>query len=146
MKLGDHEALKKSVIKVGSIFRMVFYPQDGITPKGENAVNRTKYFAIVGVDSEGRYIGAAIINTNANINYAHKIAVYQHCIYPDKYEFLDGKYRYVDCYRLRELETQRIIENGEYADSLDDEDISKIRELIKSSPTIDRSTIEQYNL
>ena len=146
MQLKEIEALKNAAIRVGSVFKMVFYPKDGITPKGESAVDRTKYFVIAGIDSEGNYIGAAIINTDINLNFAHEIAPYQHCIYPDKYAFLNGKYRYVDCYKLREIEKQRIANKAEYIDCLDVDDIDKIRMLLKSSPTTDPCTIEQYNL
>ena len=80
------------------------------------------------------------------MNFAHEIAPYQHCIYPDKYAFLNGKYRYVDCYKLREIEKLRIANKAEYIDCLDVDDIDKIRMLLKSSPTTDPCTIEQYNL
>lgn len=41
MLLGEIEVLKKAQIKVGSIFRMEFYPKDRVTPKGEHAIGRT---------------------------------------------------------------------------------------------------------
>lgn len=146
MQLSEIPALREASIQVGSVFKMTFKPQDGITPKGEHATHRVKYFVIVGIDSEGNYIGATIINTNVNINFARTIAPYQHCIYPDKYPFLKNQYRFIDCYILREIKKERIIEEAEYIACLDDDDIDKVRLLLKSSPIIDKSTIEQYGL
>lgn len=146
MQLSNIKALKDVSIHVGSVFKMTFYPQDGASPKGDHAIGRDKYFVIAGIDSEGNYIGATIINTNVNINFAHKIASYQHCIYPDKYPFLNKKYRFIDCYILREIKKERIIEEAEYIACLDDNDMDKVRQLLRSSPIIDKSTIEQYGL
>lgn len=67
MLLGEIEVLKKAQIRVGSIFRMEFYPKDRVMPKGEQAIGRTKYFVIVGVDAKGNYVGVSLINTNVNI-------------------------------------------------------------------------------
>ena len=145
MQLSAIKALKEASIQVGSVYKMTFYPHDGITPKGEHATNRDKYFVVVGIDSEGNYIGVSIINTNVNINFARSIAPYQHCIYPNKYDFLRGQYRFIDCYKLRELEKERIVSDAEYIACLDSEDINRVRQLLKTSPTIDKYTIEQYD-
>ena len=67
-------------------------------------------------------------------------------IYPDKYPFLNKKYRFIDCYILREIKKERIIEEAEYIACLDDNDMDKVRQLLRSSPIIDKSTIEQYGL
>ena len=58
MQLSNIKALKDVSIHVGSVFKMTFYPQDGVSPKGDHAIGRDKYFVIAGIDSEGNYIGA----------------------------------------------------------------------------------------
>ena len=124
MLLGEIEVLKKAQIKVGRIFRMEFYPKD----------------------AEGNYVGVSLINTNVNINFAHVIAPFQHCIYPEKYEFLKGQYRYVDCYSIRDIEEIRIAENAEYIGYLDEADLTQVYSLLKESPAIDRRTMKRYGL
>ena len=146
MLLGEIEVLKKAQIRVGSIFRMEFYPKDRVMPKGEQAIGRTKYFVIVGVDAKGNYVGVSLINTNVNINFARIIAPFQHCIYPDKYEFLRGQYRYVDCYSIRDIEEARIAKNAEYFGYLDEEDLAQVHSLLRGSPAIDPRTIKRYGL
>ena len=146
MLLGEIEVLKKAQIKIGSIFRMQFYPKDRVTPKGEQAIARMKFFVIVGVDAEGNYVGVSLINTNVNINFARIIAPFQHCIYPEKYEFLKGQYRYVDCYSIRDIEEARIAKNAEYIGYLDEADLTQVHALLRESPAIDPSTIKRYGL
>lgn len=146
MRLGDVEVLKRAQIRVGSIFRMELYPQDRVTPKGEHTTGRTKYFVIVGVDVEGNYVGVSLINTNVNINFARVIAPFQHCIYPEKYEFLQGQYRYVDCYMIRDIEKSRISDKAEYIGYLDPDDLDRVRALLRESPAIDMRTIKRYGL
>lgn len=146
MLLGNLERLKNFQIRIGSVFRMTFYPQDRVTPKGQGAQSRIKYFVIVGIDANGDYIGASLINTNVNINFAAKIAPYQLCIYPDKYEFLDGKYRYVDGYAIKQIKKERIPNEAEYIGILEDDDIEKVRELLRKSPAMDTRTLRQFGI
>lgn len=146
MLLGEIEVLKKAQIYIGSIFRMKFYPKDRVMPKGDQSTNRTKYFVIIGIDVEGNYVGVSLINSNVNINFARIIAPFQHCIYPEKYEFLEGQYRYVDCYSIRDIEKIRITENAEYIGYLDEADLAQIHSLLKQSPAIDARTIKRYGL
>lgn len=146
MRLKDIQILKTAQIKVGSIFKMTFYPKDSVTPKGKASTSRSKYFVIAGVDPYGNYVGVTLINTDVNINFARTIAPFQHCIYPEKYDFLKGKYRYVDCYVIRDIEKSRIQQNAEYIGYLEEDDIEKVRTLLRTSPVIDMKTIKRYEL
>lgn len=146
MQLGDIEALRKVQVCMGSVFKMVFYPRDGVKPKGHHANSRTKYFVVVGVDAEGNYVGVSLINSEVNIHFARQIAPFQWCIYPEKYDFLDGKFRYVDCYNIRDIETTRILQEAEYIGYLEEADLQKIRELLLKSPVNDLCKLKQYGL
>ncbi len=146
MQLKDIQTFKTAQIRVGSIFKMTFYPKDGVTPKGKSSISRTKYFVIAGIDTNGNYVGVSLINTDVNINFARTIAPFQLCIYPEKYDFLKGRYRYVDCYVIRDIEKSRIRQNAEYIGCLEEDDIEKVRTLLKTSPVMDTKTIKQYNL
>lgn len=144
--LGEIEVLKQIQIQPGSVFKMEFYPKDKVTPKGDHAVSRLKFFVVLGVNFYGDYVGVTLINTNVNVNFASIIAPYQHCIYPEKYDFLNGQYRYVDCYSLREIEKARIINNAKYVGYLNPEDLLKIKTLLRQSPVIGKSIIKEYGL
>ena len=146
MQLGDIEALRKIQVRMGSVFKMVFYPRDGVKPKGDNVKSRTKYFVVAGVDTEGNYVGISLINSDVNVHFAHQIAPFQWCIYPEKYDFLKGKFRYVDCYLIRDIETNRILQEAQYIGYLDAADLQKIRELLLKSPVNDLCKLKQYGL
>lgn len=146
MQLGAIETLKGIQIQTGCVFRMTLYPQDGVVPKGHDDTSRTKYFVIIGIDDNGDYVGISLINSNINARLCNTIRDYQLCIYPDKYEFLGEHERYVDCYSLKEIERTRILQNGDYIGYIDEDDIEKIRTLLKSSPVIDDMTIQKYSI
>lgn len=145
MLLGDDLALKGAMIRPGSVFRMTLTEEDGITPKGGYST-RVKYFVIAGVDKEGNYVGVSLINTDVNIRFARMIAPFQLCIYPDRYSFLDGKYRYVDCYSIKHINRLRILQEAKYIAQLEEMDLDKVKRLLKASPTMDAKTIQQYGL
>ena len=115
MNLGDFSSqLKGLSITPGSVFRMILFPKDGITPKNEGDISRTKYFVVIGKDKDSILVGSLLINSEVNANLINAIAPYQHCIYPEDYSFLGGKYRFIDCYRIKELQFNSIIESAEY--------------------------------
>ena len=145
MLLGDDLALKGAMIRPGSVFRMPLTEEDGITPKGGYST-RVKYFVIAGVDKEGNYVGVSLINTDVNIRFARMIAPFQLCIYPDRYSFLNGKYRYVDCYSIKHINRLRILQEAKYIAQLEEMDLDKVKRLLKASPTMDAKTIQQYGL
>lgn len=140
------ESLKMMQVRAGSIFKVVFYREDGVMPKGFGATSRTKYFVIVGVDEEGNFVATSLINTSVNMNLAPVIAPYQHCIYPDRYEFLDGQYRYIDCYMVKILSQSRIMKEAEYIGVLEEGDLEKVRSLLYRSPVIGKDIIETFHI
>lgn len=146
MLLGDVEALKTMQVKKGCVFRMVLYPEEGVVPKEVGQESRTKYFVILGYDPEGNYIGASLINSEINQKLGPKIAPYQLCIFPEKYDFLDGKPRYIDCYSIKSIPKQRIMNEGTYIGYIETEDFDRVCELLQGSPAVDTRTLQQYGL
>ena len=145
MLLGDDSALKGAMIRPGSVFRMTLTEEEGITPKGGSST-RVKYFVIAGIDEEGNYVGVSLINTDVNVHLARIIAPFQLCIYPDRYSFLNGKYRYVDCYSIKHINRSRILQEAKYIAQLEETDLDEVKRLLKTSPTMDPRTIRQYGL
>lgn len=146
MQLGDIASLKTIAIRVGSVFRIECFPKDGVTPKNTEDRSRHKFIIIVGIDSEGDYIGATLINSDINKNLFYRIAQYQIELSSERYQFLNGKNRFIDCYKIITLDKKRILSDAKYVGSINTEDIKKIRELVKTSPIIDNNTIREFNL
>lgn len=142
----DFPSLKDMAIRRGSVFRMELFPQDGVTPKNEGDVSRHKYFVVLGVDSDKLLVGSLLINTEINTSMIRIIAPYQHCVYPERYAFLQGKFRYVDCYLIKEFSYDRVLKEAIYVGLIEDEDLEKIVELAQSSPANRPYVLRKYGI
>lgn len=142
----DLEVLKRMSLVPGSVFRMELFPADGITPKNEGDVSRNKYFVILGIDNDSILVGSVLINSEINSSLIRVIAPYQHCIYPEDYDFLNDKFRYVDCYLIKELSFDRIVSSAEYIGIINETDLSRIKELAVSSPANRPNVLKRYGL
>ena len=76
----------------------------------------------------------------------HAIAPYQHCIYPKDYSFLGNKFRYIDCYRIKELQFDQIIESGEYIGTISKIDMDKAIDLVNASPVNKPLTLKKFGV
>lgn len=147
MKFGEFSNQLKGIsIQRGSVFKMTLYPKDGVTPKNEGDKSRTKYFVVLGKDAESILVGSLLINTEVNINMVRVIAPYQHCIYPKDYPFLGDKYRFIDCYSIKELQFDKIISDGEYIGTISDVDMIKAISLANSSPVNKPFVLKKYGV
>ncbi len=146
MKVGNLNSLKSLSIKAGCVFKMTLYPDDGVVPKKESDNSRTKYFVVLGKDENSILVGSVLINSAINATLINIIAEYQHCIYPSDYEFLMGKYRYVDCYKIKELNFDKIIDEVEFIGSINETDFSKIIKLVNKSPVNKPLTLKKFGI
>lgn len=147
MNLGDLSSQLKGVsIQPGCVFKMTLFPKDGITPKNEGDISRTKYFVVIGKDQDSILVGSLLINSEININMVKAIAPFQHCIYPKDYSFLGDKYRYIDCYRIKELQFNQIIESGEYIGTISEVDLNKAIDLTNASPVNKPQTLMKFGV
>ena len=147
MKLGDFSTKFKGMsIQPGSVFRMTLFPKDGVIPKKEGETSRTKYFVVIGKDDESLLVGSLLINSDVNINLVSVIAPYQHCIYPKDYAFLGNQYRFIDCYRIKELNFNQIIDDGEYIGTISSVDLDQAINLANASPVNKPLTLRKYGI
>ncbi len=146
MKLGGLDSLKRLSIEAGSVFKMVLYPSDGVVPKGVEDLSRTKYFVVIGKDEDSVLVGSLLINSEVNINLVQAIAPYQHCIYPDDYDFLGEKFRYIDCYRIKELDYRRILDEGAYIGKIGEYDWDAAIRLANASPVNKPMTLKKFGV
>lgn len=147
MNLSDFSSQLKGIsIQPGSVFKMTLFPKDGVTPKTEGDISRTKYFVVIGKDEDSILVGSLLINSDVNINMIHAIAPYQHCIYPKDYSFLGNKFRYIDCYCIKELQFDQIIESGEYIGTISKVDMDKAIDLVNASPVNKPLTLKKFGV
>lgn len=146
MELGELTSLKAYSIDTGSVFKMTLYPEDGVKPKNEGDSSRDKRFVIIGKTGDSAIVGSLLINSHINDKLFMVVGPYQHCIYPDQYEFLEGKERFIDCYSIKEVRFDRILENGEYIGQISPEDIQEAIQKAKESPAISNRTMKKFNL
>ena len=81
-----------------------------------------------------------------NINLVHAIAPYQHCIYPEEYDFLGDKFRYIDCYRIKELDYKRIVDEGQYIGMINASDLDTAIKLANASPVNKPTTLKKFGV
>lgn len=140
------KALKILSIQKGSVFRMELKPTDGVTPKHLGEKSRDKYFIIVGIDKGKITVCSTLINTEINKKLFNIIAPYQHQINASEYEFLNGRDRYINCFRLIELDYNRIIEEAEYIGIIKPELLQELLSLLRKSPQIKPEQLKRFQL
>lgn len=146
MDLGEVQALRSLVLKVGSIFRMTLLPEDGVIPKNLGDVDRTKYFVVLGVDDDSILVGSVLINSRINDRLFNIIGPYQHRIIQEDYAFLTKAESYIDCYRIKEIGLGRILSDAEYVGALEESDIADIMSLTVSSPANRKLVLKKYHI
>lgn len=146
MELGELPALRQLSIQPGSVYHLRMYPEDGVVPKNEGDTYRDKFSVIVGKNADGSYLALTLINTEINHLLKNKIGKYQFLIKHDKYDFLHGKDRYVDCYRIKEIQMRRILEHGTYIGIISDTDMQKIVSLLQQSPLMSPAKLQRYSI
>ncbi|MBS5625771.1 MAG: hypothetical protein KHW86_11225 [Porphyromonadaceae bacterium] len=155
MGLGDllsdeiKDKLISSVLDIGCVYRMKLTEEEGVTPKNEGDDSRKKYFIIVGFDNEGNAIGFLLINTNLRNEYTEEILALQYPLSHEKYDFLEGKSRYVDCSKIKSIKKEKFnsLFGGEKSHGVIlEEDLELILDCVKNAPTITRKELKKYGL
>lgn len=146
MTLGEIASLKELTIKPGSVFRMTFYPADGVQPKNPEDSSRNKYFVILGISEDLLLIGTVLINSEINQNLAKKISKSQWHLKSEDYDFLNGKDRYLDCYRILKVEYNRILQCAEFVGVLLERDLEWAIQLVNESPVTTTHDLQRFGI
>ena len=146
MDLGNLSDLKEMAVAPSSVFRMKLYPEDGVVPKNASDESRNKYFVILGKDENDDFIALSLINININENLKLRIGAYQHQIKSSDYAFLNGTNRYVDCYDIKEIKKEKVMESATYEGFLNQEDMDAVIKLANKSPIISDAKLKQYQI
>lgn len=146
MEIGELRLLKGMAVSPGSVFRMKFYPDDGVVPKNENDSSRDKYFVILGKDEEGGFVALSLINTEINENLKRRIGSFQYRISSANYDFLNGKDRFVDCYDMKEVTSVRIMDQDDYAGLINETDLNAVIKLVNDSPIVSVAKLKRFEI
>ncbi len=146
MDLGKSAALKSLSLQVGSVFKMKLLPQEGVTPKNPEDTCRTKYLVVLGIDDSKILVGSVLINSHINDRLFSIIGPYQHCIYETDYSFLTKEESFIDCFQVKEISYDRIIDEAEYIGLIEDDDMVAVRELVISSPANKKLTLKKFHI
>lgn len=146
MELGNLSSLKRLAVQRGAVFRMTFYPEDGVKPKNPGDKSRNKYFCILGITENCWLVGSVLINTEINQNLAKIIEPFQHILSSSRYEFLNGVDRFLDCYRISKIDFDRIISDAEYIDTLWDIDLERAIDLANLSPMNSDKDLKMFGI
>lgn len=146
MEIGELRPLREMAVCPGSVFRMRFFPQDGVMPKEKGDLSRNKYFVILGKNNDGEWIALSLINTEINEMLKQRIGGFQYQLSSANYGFLCGKDRFVDCYDMKEVAFERILEQGDYAGLINETDLKAIIKLVNNSPIASVAKLKQYDI
>lgn len=143
------DKLISSILEIGSVYRMKLTEEEGITPKNEGDISRNKYFIIVGFDNEGNAIGFLTINSNPREGFSSELNKLQYPLSKDRYVFLEGKTRYVDCSQIKCIKKEKfndLFDSRKSHGAILSEDLELILECVKNSPTITRKELKKYGI
>ena len=132
MEIGESHPLKELAVNPGSVFRMRFCPQD-VVPKDNGDTSQDKYFVILGRDVAGGYVALSLVNTEINKNLKKRIGAFQYQISSYDYDFLND---FVDCYDIKEVASERILNQCDYAGLISKSDMNAIIKLVNGSPIV----------
>ncbi|MBS4056559.1 MAG: hypothetical protein KGZ82_04490 [Bacteroidales bacterium] len=130
-------------IVIGSVFK-IFLPFTN-PPK-------EKIIIIIGFECSKVFIGICIINSEINLNVirSEELKLYQYLIRKRGNEYLKHD-SYADCLEIYPIRYQTIQEllltkPKAYLGQVKPDDLQRIMDMIKGSPTIDKITLERFGL
>lgn len=131
----------------GDIIRMRLTEGEGVTPKGEGATDRTKYFVVLGKTDDGRLIGFVLINSGINKNLSAVLKRLHYPISKEKYPFLDHN-SFIYCGELKDISFDVFCEryHGERFGKLAEDDLRLVTEAVRTSPNETKNHLRKFGL
>jgi len=130
----------------GKVLKMSLTEDDGIILKNK-AIQRPKYFVVVGQDIENGLIGSLLINSNVNKNVINTKTLLD-CQFPlqkKDYDFLQYD-SYLDCSELFELDKIKILQKGMEVGELTSKDCMLVMEHLRYSEVISPKLKKRYKI
>ena len=136
--------LRKQAIEIGQVLKMEMFPEDSVKPK-PGKESKPKRFVIIGRTDDSGGLAALLVNTRINEKMFSQIAPYQHLVKAADNDYLDHD-SYVDCYTVKEFNSERVLESAEYLGHIKDEDLAECLEHVRQSPAIKPYLLKKFNL
>lgn len=100
---GQFEYAVGHTVEVGNVYRLHLGEEEGVKEKNAGDNGRNKYIIVIGTSETELLCGVVLINSEINKGLPQHIKDKHILIKAEKYAFLGGKNRYVDCSSIKEL-------------------------------------------
>lgn len=155
VKLGDilscdkNERLILSSVSEGDVFRMHLDKEEHVQGKKTKDDGRNKYFILIGKDKEGNAIGFVLINSQINPYLPTKRQLLHYPLSAQKYNFLEGKNRFVDCSDFKIISQKKfseLFDGNKIKGRIMQEDIDIIRATIADYEDASPKMLKRFGL
>ncbi len=127
------------MVSIGDVVLGELFLSDGITPKNGD-LSRMKLLVILGVDTDGNYIGSVVINSEIKSRNVES----QYPIDHKSYTFLKH-HSFVNCDNLLSLKTDRV-NKFKLIGKIDSSDLAFIRQTVIDSKVVKGKLKKRFNL
>lgn len=127
------------MVSIGDVVIGELFLSDGITPKNGDS-SRMKMLVILGIDSEGNYIGSVVINSEIKSRNIES----QYPISHKSYHFLKHQ-SFVNCDNLLTLKADRV-NSFTFLGKIDASDLEYIRKTVIDSKVVKGKLKKKFNL
>lgn len=138
-----------SHVGVGEVFRMHLDSEEKIKGKVPDDDGRNKYFIVLGHDLEGNALGFVLINSEINPGLPFRRQQLHYPLSAEKYAFLNGKNRFVDCSDLKEISARRFKElfhSDKAKGVIEEEDLHLVREAVIGYEDVSPKLLKRFGL
>ncbi len=137
------DSLTRSTVSVGDVWRILLYPENGITPKAGDS-SRNKYLVILGIDDDGNVYGGVVINSRINDRIPIAIQDLQMPIRKSVYPFLDHD-SFVDCSKLMVVRAETFAK-WEFKGVISQDDVALISGTLRESPLVAAAELARFSI
>lgn len=131
------------------MYRMHLDEREKVKGKDSDDDGRNKYFIILGHDLEGNALGFVLINSEINPALPLSRKQLHYPLSAQKYAFLNGKNRFVDCSDLKEISAKRfkaLFSEDKLKGVIEEDDFILIREAVISYEDVSLKLLKRFGL
>lgn len=145
----ESERLLISRVRIGEVYRMHLDEREKVKGKDFQDDGRNKYFIVLGHDLNGNALGFVLIDSGINPSLPLKRKQLHYPLLAEKYAFLNGKNRFVDCSDLKEISAKRFKElfsKDKAKGVIEREDLNLICEAVIGYEDISPKLLKRFGL
>jgi hypothetical protein len=136
----------KHEIEVGNVYRIPLSRKDGLHITDPQQEELSKYFIVIGFDTEGNIYGGLLISSDHPRNVPHALLMYQYSVKVENNTFLKWD-SWVNCTKIYKSSQDKLTINN-FLGCLDDESLYYIISAILDvdNPVITNKERKRYNI